>query len=32
MTNMMYEASSDVLPAEYCRFTGPWLPDTADLR
>ena len=21
----------DILPAKYCRFTGPWLPDSADL-
>jgi len=25
-------SGQDVLPAEFCRFTGPWLPDTADLR
>jgi hypothetical protein len=22
---------ADALPARYCRFTGPWLPDSADL-
>ena len=26
------KSQPDVLPAEFCRFTGPWLPDTADLR
>jgi len=25
-------SNQDVLPAEYCKFTGPWLPDSADLR
>merc|ERR1712192_207017 len=25
-------SGQDVLPAEFCRFTGPWLPDTADLK
>jgi len=25
-------SGQDVLPSEFCRFTGPWLPDSADLR